>query len=309
MSDSRGVRPTNGVVPILLTPCADDGKIDYQSFDRQVEFLLDKGVEYVGFGYGSEIGRLSAAQLLSLVNRTAKLGGPGLGVIGNVELASVSGGLEAAEALANAGARHVMVRLAGMAQVPSQRVVDTIAEFLGSSPISTVLQDAPQNTGVTLPTSALTTMLKELPNIVAVKIESPDAVAKIREIAGSVQAEGPSVLAGSGGIGYLFELINGASGTMPGPALPEIFAELKRRHDEGRLRDAFELYQKVAPLLILSLSSMDTFLRVQKHILVRRRIFSTSTLLPPSGDIDSDVFARVDYQLDELGILDMCESL
>ncbi|MFZ0214967.1 MAG: hypothetical protein WAM30_03400, partial [Candidatus Dormiibacterota bacterium] len=47
-----------GVIPIVVTPFARDGALDLDQMGRQIDFLVECGVHWAGFGFGSEMPRL-----------------------------------------------------------------------------------------------------------------------------------------------------------------------------------------------------------------------------------------------------------
>src|SRR5579875_3165125 len=86
--------PLAGVIPILVTPFRPDGRVDLDGMDRQVDFLVGAGVGWAGFGFGSEVPRLSDAELDTLVRRTVEAAAGRLHVFSNIDLRSRAGGNE-----------------------------------------------------------------------------------------------------------------------------------------------------------------------------------------------------------------------
>ena len=62
---------------------------------------------------------------------------------------------------------------------------------------------------------------------------------------------------------------------------------------------------RVLPLMTLCNRDMETFLYVQKHVLVRRGVLRTTYLRRPHRVIDERLSAEVDELLDGLGILEL----
>jgi len=61
----------SGIVPILLTPFRQDGKIDFESLRREVDMSLDAGVHGIGIAIGSEIFKLTHAERLQMLGAVA----------------------------------------------------------------------------------------------------------------------------------------------------------------------------------------------------------------------------------------------
>ena len=77
-----------------MTSFAVDGSVDLDQLDMEVEFLVSRRVKWVGFGFGSEVNRLSQSELAVAVSRVVNASAGRLGVIGNAEMTSVHRGIE-----------------------------------------------------------------------------------------------------------------------------------------------------------------------------------------------------------------------
>ncbi len=51
--------PLHGIVPILVTPFDEVGRVDAESLRREVEFNIDAGVHGLGIALGSEVYKLA----------------------------------------------------------------------------------------------------------------------------------------------------------------------------------------------------------------------------------------------------------
>lgn len=303
--------PLAGVIPILVTPFHPDGRVDLDAMDRQVEFLVGAGVGWAGFGFGSEVPRLSDAELDILVRRTVEVAAGRLHVFGNIDLRSRAGGIEQARRVAATGAAAALVRPGLPGGVEPATLVDTFAAVAAAG-LPIIVQDAPQNTGVELSPVTLARLLTDVPGVAAVKIEPAGAAAKMEQIVEALRGEEGVIIGGAGGSGYLHELARGARGTMPGPAHPELFAAVTRLHHEGRRPEAHRLMSRVLPLLELGRRDMDSFLVTQKHVLVRRGVLANAELARPHRPVDRQLTAEVDELLDALELLtlwDHCREL
>lgn len=294
--------PIAGVIPIVVTPFGPDGSVDLRQFDSEIEFLAAAGCEWIGFGYGSEVTTLSPDELTTLIQRTVTVADGALHVIGNADISSVPAGTASVERMADAGAHAVMVRPNGLAGLPLDAVVDTLAGVVSAAGVPIVIQDAPQNTGVELPVPVLTGLLTDA---AAVKVETPSPAAKI----GDLRHPGSgAILGGIGGLDFFHELLRGASGTMPGPAFPEIFRGIQARHDAGHFTAAFQLWARVLPLINLSLRNPETFLTVQKHILTTRKVLDGSHLRQPHALIDPQLIPELDRLVGYVGLWELIDE-
>jgi dihydrodipicolinate synthase/N-acetylneuraminate lyase len=300
--------PLRSVVPILVTPFAEDGSVDLAQLDAEIEFLVDAGVGWVGFGFGSESPRLAEEELEEAMTRAVASADGRLGIVGNAAMTSVAGGVEAVGRVGRAGAQLAMLRPSGLEGVGEDELFETVAAVAEGGGLPLVVQDAPQNTGVQMSPRFLARLLREVPKVAAVKVEPPGPAPKMSQIVGELAGAPGVIIGGAGGLDYLHELERGAVGTMPGPAYPEVFRAAELRHAAGDRREAFSIFSRVLPLMTLCNRSMETFLYVQKHVLVRRDVLSTTHLRRPHRPVDDRLSAEVDELLEVLGILELLDQ-
>jgi dihydrodipicolinate synthase/N-acetylneuraminate lyase len=294
-----------GVIPILVTPFTPDGAVSLEDLDRQLEFLIGAGVRWAGFGFGSEVHRLGEAELTSLVTRAVATAGGRLAIIGNAELRSVTGAVEQVRRVQATGAQLAMVRPGGLDGVGQDDLFDAFAAVAGQGGLPIIVQDAPQNTGVQLAPVTLARLLSEVPGVAALKIEPANPARKIELVAQQLGDAGGTIIGGSGGQEYLWELQRGAIGTMPGPAHPELFAAVGRLHAKGDRGQAHELMAQAMPLMALGKRDMDTFLFVQKYVLMKRGVLHNTGLGRPHRDLDPHLPNEIDELLDALALLEL----
>jgi 2-keto-3-deoxy-L-arabinonate dehydratase len=305
--DAAALPPLRSVIPILVTPFTEDGSVDLAQLDAEIEFLVEAGIGWVGFGFGSESPRLAEAELEQAMARAVASAAGRLGIVGNAAMASVAGGVEAVRRARRAGAQLAMVRPSGLEGVGEGELFDTVAAVAEDGGLPLVVQDAPQNTGVQMSPRFLARLLCDVPEVAAVKVEPPGPAPKMSQIVEELSGAPGVIIGGAGGLDYLHELDRGAVGTMPGPAYPEIFRAVESLHAAGERQEAFQLFSRALPLMTLCNRSMETFLYVQKHVLVRRGVLNTTHLRRPHRPLDGRLSAEVDELLDVLDILELLD--
>ena len=299
--------PLRGVIPILVTPFAEDGSVDLAQLDAEIEFLVGVGVNWAGFGFGSESHRLAAEELEEVTARAVASSAGRLGIVGNAEMTSVAAGVEAVRRVRRAGAQLAMLRPSGLDGVGDDELFETVVAVAQGGGLALVVQDAPQSTGVQMSPRLLARLLHEIPGVAAVKVEPPAPAPKMARILEELSGAPGVIVGGAGGLDYLHELERGAVGTMPGPAYPEIFGAVESLHAAGERREAFRIFSRVLPLMTLCGRDMETFLYVQKHVLVRRGVLRTTHLRRPHRVIDERLSAEVDELMDVLGVLELLD--
>ena len=159
-----------------------------------------------------------------------------------------------------------------------------------------VVQDAPSMNRSELTAELLVRLACEVEQVVALKIESESSAAKIGVVAAQLDGEAV-VLGGGAGLDFIHELERGADGTMPGPGLVDSFLRVWRLFHTGRREAARREFERLLPLLVLALRSMDTFVFVEKEILRRRGVLSSSRLRLPVSPPEPTLLVELDVLL------------
>lgn len=309
MPSSESARPdprmVGGTIPIILTPFTETNEVDWDALAAESVFLASAGISWAGLGYGSEIGRLTASEVDAISTTIHDETSGSIGVISNAEVTSVRSGIDSLQRAAQSGPAAVMVRPGQLLGLSDQQLFDCFAEVVTAGGIPVVLQDAPQHTGVQLSANLLARLLRDVPDIVAVKIEPPSgAVAKIGAVSAELAGAPGRIIGGSGGKDYILELEKGSHGTMPGPAFAELFEVLAKRLKMGDTAGAWRMLSRFLPIMGLgaATANMDGFLHSQKHLLVKRGVLASSRLRQPSTPIPHEHDELLDRVFDYLDI-------
>jgi 4-hydroxy-tetrahydrodipicolinate synthase len=293
----------SGVVPILLMPFSETDDIDSDALEAEARFLFARGARYVGIGFGSEVQRLGIREAESIVAQISACDAVPR-IIGNVECASTRPAIASVLEFQTAGAAAVMLRPACAPGLSQQALFELLSQVAVDGGLPTVVQDSPEVTGIDLTPETLARLLDEVPEIVAVKIESSRGTEKIGQVAAlRVDCSG-AILGGSGGRDFLRELARGADGTMPGPALFELFVAVQCAYREGNLSRAREITRWILPFLCLGASTLDAFVFVEKRCLNRRGVLRNERLRSPHASMDPCLAAEADDLFEEL----LCEE-
>ena len=101
------------------------------------------------------------------------------------------------------------------------------------------------------------------------------------------------------------DLTSGIDGFMPGCSLPGIFVEIDGLFKGGDVTKARTLYQMILPLLTFQLTSLDTFIEIQKLLLKHLKIFTTSYCREPHVPISSERIAYLNVLIKEIGLKEL----
>jgi 4-hydroxy-tetrahydrodipicolinate synthase len=131
------------------------------------------------------------------------------------------------------------------AEAEIETYVATVAEAID---IPIMIQDAPMS-GTILTAAFLAKLATTIPNVSFVKIESPQAAAKLRtliELAGD-DIEGP--FDGEESITLIPDLAAGATGTMPSAMIPEVLSQIVHLWHAGEHEQATSLWESWLPMI------------------------------------------------------------
>jgi 4-hydroxy-tetrahydrodipicolinate synthase len=290
-----------GIIPILSMPFRDDDAIDLDALVCQAEFLIEAGVDGVGFGYGSEIFRLTDAERDGALTAVSRAIGGRVPIIVATGANSTHATLQRSQAARDAGGDVLMVTPPAYASAGPDELVahyGALAERVG---LPIIVQDAPGMSGVTMSDALLARLAAEIDLVVAIKVETIPPAPKVGAVVARVGSTA-AVLGGAGGADFVHELGRGALGTIPGAALPELFVFVWHQFRAGNVAAARACFNRYLPLLALSGRTMDTFLFTQKEILRRRGILPSANMRTPSERLDSAYLTELDAMLADLDL-------
>ena len=292
----------SGVLPVLAVPFNKDGSLDLESIPRLVEHCINnKANGVVIFGLASELYKLNDSERIQILEKVISSVNSRVPVIVGTEhsgtVAAVARSIEAEKL----GASALMLYPPTFIKPDEANVLSYFKAVGSAVKIPIIIQDAPAWTGVPLPVSLLSRIIREQPNVCYIKLESPP----IGDKAKLLKSEGFKIIAGYGAIHLMEDLTAGIDGFMPGCSLPGIFVEINDLFKSGNVEKARTLYQIVLPLLTFQLTSLDTFIEIQKLVLKHLQIFSTSYCREPHIPISSERIDYLNLLLAEIGLKEL----
>ena len=287
----------DGITPILSMPFDEHEQIDLDALCAQVDFLDGSGVRAVGFGFASEIVKLSPDELVSAISTVTSHVNGSLDVMGTVGGRSVREIVEAGEAIAGTGVDVLMMR-PPMGVTSLDHIRDCCTELAVATGLPLVIQDAPVWTEVELAADLLAQLVEQTPQIIALKLEPTDPVQKMRDVVPLLGDE-VSILGGAGGATFMEELDLGSHGTVPFTVLASRFVRAQELHAAGQREAAQAHFDELMPLLRLCLSggNQDGPFFLFKELLRRKGVFPSARLRSPAEDVDPRLLSELDLVL------------
>jgi len=301
MTEHPGI---SGVVPVLQMPYQDDERIDYETLKKEVDHVLSAGSDGVTLALASELIRLTRDERLELTRLL-----PEMTADCNLSATvTISVGAETsrdaamyAEAAEKAGAEAVMAIPPIATPLSAEEKFAYYSAIHNAVTLPLVVQDASGYMGGEKMTVEIMARLRgELGPRIYFKPEGIPIGPTISLLQLALGGDGV-IFDGSGGYLLIDSFRRGISGTMPGSDLVRGIVEIWRALKKGNEDRAYEVYFPLAAVVILQTGSLDTFLAVEKHLLVKQGVFRNSFIRRPvSYVLDRHTAAEAERLYDRL---------
>lgn len=293
-------RPLAGVLPVVQTPFARDGGIDEAALRREIDWVLDRGAHGITTGMVSEILRMTTPECERLATIVCEQ------VRARDALAVVSCGAEstfaavaAARHAERAGADAVMAIPPITVQLEDDELFGYYASIVEATDLGVVVQDASGYVGRPLSIELQMRLLDRYGDRVYFKPEAApigQRLTQLREATGG-QAR---VFEGTGGAALIDSYRRGIVGTMPGSEVTWAIVRLWDLVEAGEWDAAYEISGPLSSLVALQ-TSIDVFVAIEKHLLVRQGVLSRADTRAPHGFLlDGETRDEVDRLFDLL---------
>jgi len=295
----------HGCIPILVTPFADDGSLDLESLEREIEWVLEEGASGVAcVAIASEGYKLTETERDAVIATTVRRVGGRAPVVASADGPGEDPAIDRARRAVALGADALMVLPPYFVKPGPDALMsyyDCIAEASGT-PI--MVQDAPQLTGISMSPSLWARMAGATPGLRYVKAEGTPQGPTISETL-RLCGDRVGVFCGWGGLSLLDALERGAAGNMPAPNFTRFFADVQRFWEAGERDHAEQLFDRGVPFAMWSMQSIDHSVTAAKEELHRRGVIASARLRQPAlalDDIARGQLARfIDRRLAETG--------
>ena len=289
-----------GVLPVVQTPYAEDGSIDVAALDAELAWILDQGVDGLTTGMVSEILSLSGSERRLLTERVvAAAHGRGRASVISCGAESLPIAVGYAEHAAAVGATALMANPPITAALGDEAVHGYFVAILGAVDLPVVVQDASGYVGRPLSLAVQGRLFEQFGDRVLFKPEAypiGPRLSRLRDLTGGRAA----ILEGSGGAAIIDSFRRGIVGTMPGS---EVCWAIRRLWDAVTCGDWETAYAITGPLnmLVGTLSSIDGYVAVEKHLLWRQGVLASTRQREPRGyALDEESIAEIDRLFDRI---------
>jgi 4-hydroxy-tetrahydrodipicolinate synthase len=290
---------TRGVYTIAPTPFEPDGRIDWNSVDRMVDFYEECGVDGMTIlGIMGEAPKLDASEALDFVERVVRR--TKVPVIVGVSAPGFAAMRSLARSSMEAGAAAVMI-----APPPSLRTDDQIVAYFRQASeavgddVPFVLQDYPLTLTVVMTPAVIRRIVTDNPACVMLKHEDWPGLEKISTLR-AYQKDGSlrplSILTGNGGLFLDFEMERGADGAMTGYPFPDMLVDVVRLSAAGKRDEAHDLFDAHLPYIRYE-QQQGVGLAARKYVMMKRGAIASDAQRKPGSALTEKARAEIDYLL------------
>ena len=288
----------HGVIPILVTPFDEQGRIDRDSLQSEVDFVIEAGAHALGIALGSEIDKLSEAERELVIRTVIDRAAGRVPVIVNTGAPANDLAARNSRQAQAWGAAAVMATPPG-AGFCAGEIVGYYQAIADAVALPVVIQDV--NTAP-VPAPLIRRIAERVEQVRYAKVESSPQPS---QILAAVEAGGElvAIIGGAAGQFLIEELRRGAIGTMPWPSLPGPFVKVWKLWQAGDPVGARALFETtVAPLLRVPAFSLGAGHRLHKEVLRRQGVIASAAVRRPSDPLDPITLEELDEACALLGI-------
>ena len=287
-----------GVFPLTSMSFREDGRVDYDAFERLIEYLCHSGADGIGlWGMMSEYQKLDdyerdqlAAIFFQVTHRNHT---PSLVSITEW---STEKAVARAREYEQKGADFLML-LPPFYYGPTENdILHHIHSVVAAVSIPVVVQYAPQSTGMYFDQSVIFGLADKYPNI-AFKLEHNPQ----KDFIQSFLAQKPElkVMSGYAGLDMPDLLEIGVRGSMPGCSFAQVHSEIYRLFTAGQKEAARKLYDQLSVYLKEWMVTVEKLIGIEKRMLERRGILTNHVCRHPGYDITKHDDESIDAFLAE----------
>ena len=288
----------HGCIPILVTPFADDGSLDLESLESEIEWVLEEGASGVAcVAIASEGYKLTETERDAVIGTTVRRVGGRAPVVASADGPGEEPAIDRARRAAALGADALMVLPSYFVKPGPDALMSYYHRIAEASGLPIMLQDAPQLTGVPMSPALWARMADATPGLRYIKAEGTPQGPTISETL-RLCGNRVGVFCGWGGLSLLDALERGAVGNMPAPNFTRFFADVQRLWEAGERERAEQLFDRGVHFAMWTMQSIDHSVTSAKVELQRRGVIASARLRQPALALDEIALGQLARFLD-----------
>ena len=276
-----------GVYPVIQTPLDDRDQIDEVVFEAEINWLIESGVKGLVLAMVSEVMRFSAAERRNQWQIVLRILDGRLPLIVSVGGESTAIAIQLAKDAESDGASALMATPPASFPATSSEIYSYYTAIIEAVQIPLIVQDASNYMGQPLELEMYGKLLEKYGNTrVQFKPEAKpvkERMAALQEIAGGKA----KVYEGQSGLDLLDTHPLGLVGTMPGAEICWAIVAIWDALEAKDLVRASAIHACVSKLVALQ-PTIDAYVAVEKYLLVKQGIFTSSRQRGPVSTVLSE---------------------
>jgi len=283
-----------GVFPVFQTPYHVDGEIDYPTLQREVDWLIECGSDGLVMAMVSEVLRLTTAESRLMAARVCEMAAGRCPVVLSVGGESNQIALDNVKHARDVGAAAVMAIPPVSIGAAEQELFAYYEAIVNAVSIPVIVQDASGYVGKPMSISMQAELLNRFgADRILFKPEATPIGPRLSQLRDATDGQA-KIFEGTGGIALVDSYRRGIVGTMPGADLIRGIVALYQALQQGDERRIYELSLPISAI-VATQHSLDAFLAVEKHLLVKQGVFLNTVVRgPKSYHLDKETVAEVD---------------
>jgi len=289
-----------GVFNVISTPLDNNDQIDQKILKQEIDWLIKCGSNGAVLAMVSEVLRFSASERrkqwqLSLEYLSGRIP---LVVSVGAESAAIAVGL--AKGAQKDGATAVMATPPSAFVVSADEVKNYYQRIIEAVDITVIVQDASNYLGAPIELDTYVELIDKYGDErVQFKPEAKPVKERLAQL-NKISNNRARVFEGQGGIDLLDTHPLGIKGTMPGSEVPWAIVGLWRALEAKDLTTAKAIHAPLAELISFQ-TTLDSYVAVEKYLLVKQGVFSNTNQRGPVGfKLDQETKNKIDLAYAEL---------
>ncbi len=275
-------------------PYREDDSIDFDILKKEVDYLFDAGADGITLALASELLRLTQSERLELSRILPQMVEKRGTVTLSVGSETTKEAVFYAEVAQASGADAVMAIPPVATHATETEKYEYYRALHDAVTIPLVVQDASGYLGQGLSVETQARLRAELGPRIYFKPEAEPVGPTLTALQKAMGNEA-IIFEGSGGIYLIDAYWRGISGTMPGSDVIRGIVAIWEALESGNNDRAYQIFFPLSCIISLQLASLDTYLAIEKYLLVKQGVFKTDRIRPPTAyHLDSHTAAEVD---------------
>ncbi len=299
MANHKMKKKITGVLPIIQTPFKDNDEIDTESLIREIDWVYEHSCDGFGLAMVSELLRLTKDERVDITYQVAELNQQRGAVIISVGAESTKEALFYAHHAEKAGCDAIMAIPPILSIMPEPALEKYFCTLADEIDLPLIIQDASGYVGQPIRIDLFVKLLDRYNNKkILFKPEASPLGPNLSRLRDVSQGRA-KIFEGSGGISLVDSYRRKIEGTMPGCDLLDGIVALWKALEEKNEDRIYQLFLPICAIIaIQAQAGLDGFIAIEKYILKKKEIFTTTKRRTPyTWELDRETEQEIDRLL------------